>query len=41
MSHSNQIREFELTAHGIRLLDVVAGPGGILVGRARDRATEG
>ena len=37
MAHSNQIREFELTDHGIRLLDVVAGPGGVLTGRARAR----
>jgi circadian clock protein KaiC len=35
MPHSNQIREFELTNNGIRLLDVVAGPDGVLTGRAR------
>ncbi len=37
MPHSNQIREFELTNDGIRLLDVVAGPDGVLTGRARSR----
>lgn len=37
MAHSNQIREFELTSDGIRLLDVIAGPTGVLTGRARDR----
>ena len=36
MPHSNQIREFQLTAEGIRLLDVVSGPSGVVVGRARD-----
>jgi circadian clock protein KaiC len=35
MSHSNQIREFELTSKGIRFLDVVPGPSGVLTGRAR------
>jgi circadian clock protein KaiC len=35
MPHSNQIREFELTNNGIRLLDVVDGPDGVLTGRAR------
>lgn len=38
MAHSNQVREFILTDSGIRLLDVVAGPGGVLTGRARERA---
>ena len=37
MPHSNQIREFVLTDEGIRLLDVVAGPDGVLTGRARSR----
>jgi len=36
MPHSNQIREFVLTDEGIRLLDVVAGPDGVLTGRARN-----
>ena len=35
MAHSNQIREFELHDRGIRFLDVVPGPGGVLTGRAR------
>jgi circadian clock protein KaiC len=37
MPHSNQIREFVLSDEGIRLLDVVAGPHGVLTGRARNR----
>ena len=35
MAHSNQIREFRLTNHGIELLDVYLGPGGVLTGAAR------
>ncbi|MDQ4088964.1 MAG: circadian clock protein KaiC [Actinomycetota bacterium] len=35
MPHSNQIREFVLSEGGIRLLDVVPGPNGVLTGRAR------
>ncbi|MEN6331575.1 MAG: circadian clock protein KaiC [Smithella sp.] len=35
MSHSNQIREFLLTDHGIDLLDVYIGPSGVLTGSAR------
>jgi circadian clock protein KaiC len=35
MEHSNQIREFKLTDHGIELLDVYVGPGGVLTGSAR------
>jgi circadian clock protein KaiC len=35
MAHSNQIREFLLTAHGIELVDVYAGTGGVLTGSAR------
>ena len=38
MRHSNQIREFEITPDGVLLLDVVAGPGGVLTGRARTAA---
>jgi len=38
MPHSNQVREFVLGDDGIRLLDVVAGPGGVVTGRARNRA---
>jgi circadian clock protein KaiC len=39
MPHSNQIREFVLTDDGIQLLDVVAGPDGVLTGRARAHRT--
>lgn len=39
MAHSNQIREFLLTDQGIDLVDVYAGPGGVLTGTAR-RALE-
>lgn len=35
MAHSNQIREFLITDHGIELLDVNLGPGGVLTGSAR------
>jgi circadian clock protein KaiC len=35
MAHSNQIREFRLSASGIELLDVYMGPGGVLTGSAR------
>jgi len=35
MSHSNQIREFKLTDHGIELLDVYVGAEGVLTGSAR------
>jgi circadian clock protein KaiC len=35
MAHSNQIREFLLTDHGIDLLDVYVGPLGVLTGSAR------
>jgi circadian clock protein KaiC len=35
MEHSNQIREFRLTNHGIELQDVYVGPGGVLTGSAR------
>ncbi len=35
MPHSNQIREFILTDHGIELLDVYVGPEGVLTGSAR------
>ncbi len=35
MDHSNQIREFILTEHGIELLDVYVGPEGVLTGSAR------
>ena len=35
MEHSNQIREFRLTNHGIELLDVYVGPEGVFTGSAR------
>ena len=35
MAHSNQIREFLLTAQGVRLREVYLGPGGVLTGSAR------
>ncbi len=34
-AHSNQVREFRLTDHGIELLDVYTGPEGVLTGSAR------
>ncbi len=36
MAHSNQTREFLITAQGIELRDVYAGPGGVLTGSARE-----
>jgi circadian clock protein KaiC len=39
MAHSNQIREFLLTDHGVELVDVYIGPRGVLTGTAR-RALE-
>jgi len=35
MAHSNQIREFILTDHGVELVDVYLGPNGALMGSAR------
>ena len=35
MSHSNQMREYLLTADGIRLIDPYVGPEGVLTGAAR------
>ena len=35
MAHSNQIREFVLTSHGVELLNVYVGPSGVLTGTAR------
>jgi len=35
MAHSNQIREFRLTNHGVELLDVYVGADGVLTGSAR------
>ena len=33
--HSNQVREFVLTDHGVELVDVYVGPAGIMTGSAR------
>jgi len=38
MVHSNQVREFLLTDHGVDLLDVYVGPDGVLTGSARRKA---
>jgi circadian clock protein KaiC len=35
MPHSNQVREFLLTNHGVELIDVYVGPAGVLAGSAR------
>jgi len=35
MAHSNQVREFVLSAQGVQLIDVYAGGGEVLVGTAR------
>ena len=35
MAHSHQIREFQLTPHGIHLLEVYVGPEGVLTGSLR------
>ena len=35
MAHSNQIREFLLTDHGVELQNVYIGQGGVLTGSAR------
>ncbi|MFC1840579.1 circadian clock protein KaiC [Thermodesulfobacteriota bacterium] len=35
MAHSNQIREFLLTDHGMELREVYVGPSGVLTGSAR------
>jgi circadian clock protein KaiC len=35
MAHSNQIREYILTDHGVELINVYTGPGGVLTGTAR------
>jgi circadian clock protein KaiC len=35
MAHSNQIREFRLTNHGVELLDVYVGADSVLTGSAR------
>jgi circadian clock protein KaiC len=35
MNHSNQIREYELTSHGVNLVDAYLGSAGVLTGSAR------
>jgi circadian clock protein KaiC len=35
IAHSNQVREFLLTDHGIDLIDAYVGPDGVLMGSAR------
>src|SRR5689334_6548128 len=35
IAHSNQVREFLLTAHGIQLIDAYVGSEGVLMGSAR------
>jgi circadian clock protein KaiC len=35
MAHSNQIREFRLTSHGVELLEAYIGAGSVLTGSAR------
>ena len=35
MAHSNQLREYLITGHGIDLLDVYVGPEGVLTGSSR------
>jgi circadian clock protein KaiC len=41
-AHSNQVREFVLTGHGVELVDVYVGAAGVLAGSARlaQQATE-
>src|ERR1700748_2223843 len=36
MKHSNQVREFVITDHGLDLFDVYLGPEGVLTGSARE-----
>jgi circadian clock protein KaiC len=36
MKHSNQVREFTITAKGLKLVDVFLGPSGVLIGSARE-----
>ena len=35
MSHSNQVREFQMSVAGLRLVDAYVGPAGVLTGTAR------
>lgn len=36
MKHSNQVREFVITDHGLELVDVFLGEDGVLIGSARE-----
>lgn len=36
MNHSNQVREFVISDHGLDLVDVFLGPDGVLTGSARE-----
>ncbi|MDB4960127.1 MAG: circadian clock kinase KaiC [Myxococcales bacterium] len=36
MGHSNQVREFLITSHGVDLVPVAVGPHGVLTGSARE-----
>lgn len=40
MPHSNQVREFRITSRGVQLTDVYVGPGGVLIGSARELETK-
>jgi circadian clock protein KaiC len=40
MSHSNQIREYQITSTGVQLLDVYRSTSGVLVGSARQNAQQ-
>ena len=35
MSHSNQVREFQMSSAGVKLIDAYIGPAGVLTGTAR------
>ena len=39
-AHSNEVREFALTDHGVELFDVQVGPGGAMTGFARLAQTD-
>jgi len=40
MQHSNQLREFRITEHGVEVSDIYAGQGGVLTGAARQEKEE-
>jgi circadian clock protein KaiC len=39
MKHSNKVREFLITDHGMKILDIYQGPDGVLSGSARIKQT--